>query len=125
MLKKEEIETILKENPNYDLIWVASSEKNRKSLVYRLKMQTKALEQSLFSKDEEKKRLGTEKYEYYGKKVNSIRGVVLIGIADNRLSNKQQRESAEFVVEKNVSSETFDKFCNKELSEKFWGRIYC
>lgn len=97
MLNKNKIESKLRENKDANLIWIASSEKLKKSLIYRL---------------------------YSNKSVDGIRGVVLIGSADNRLSIAEQKAQAE-LIESNVSSEAFDKFCNEELAEDLIGRIFC
>ena len=97
MLNKKEIEAKLRENKDANLIWIASSEKLKKSLIYRL---------------------------YSHKSVNNVRGMVLIGSADNRLSIAEQKVQAE-LIESNVSAEAFDKFCNEKLAEDLIGRIFC
>ena len=93
----EEIITILKENPNFSLIWIPSSQKLEETLIYRL---YNRYEQSQF-----------------------VRGVVMIGKANNRLSNAEQRASAT-IIEKNVSAERFDKICDT-LPRDLLGRIFC
>lgn len=115
-MNKKEIEQILEENPNFDLIWVASSQKNEQMLLNRLHKGTKELEKSFSSGDR-------TKYEEMRKKASFVRGIVMVGVANNRLTNAEQRESA-FVIEKNVSAKAFDTFCNK-LNEEYIGRIFC
>ena len=112
-MKIEEIEQILRENPTFDLIWIPSSEKQEKVLLNRLKAENIA---HLFnhkpSMERAKERTGF------------VRGIVLIGKADNRFSNREQRESAPIVVEKNVSAHKFDCLCS-QLSDDLIGRIFC
>ena len=112
----KEIETILRENPNFDLIWIPSSEKQHQVLLNRLRKQS----QSLVSSFETGNRT---KYNKAKQQVGFVRGVVMVGEADNRLSNRKQRESA-IIIEKNVSAEKFDKFCS-QLSDDLIIRIFC
>lgn len=109
----EQIEQILRENPNFDLIWIPSNEKQHKVLLNRLEKQSIAClfrNQAMMERAKEK--------------TGFVRGIILIGEADNRLSNAEQRASAPIVVEKNVSAHKFDCLCN-QLSDDLIGRFFC
>ncbi len=111
-MKIEEIEQILRENPTFNLIWIPSNEKQEKVLLNRLKAESIA---HLFNHKPSMERAK--------EKTGFVRGIVLIGKADNRLSNAEQRASA-IVVEKNVSAHKFDCLCS-QLSDDLIGRIFC
>jgi hypothetical protein len=108
----KEIENILRKNPNFDLIWIPSSEKNHQILLNRLNKQTKNLIDG-----------NKEKYNHYKQTTKNVRGVMMVGKANNRLSNAEQRKSA-IMIEKNISANRFDKIC-EDLPIDLWSRIFC
>ena len=86
IMKIEEITTILRENPNFNLIWIPSCEKQHKVLLNRLK---------------------NERIAY---------------LFNNKAMIK--RESAQIIVERNVSAHKFDCLCS-QLPNDLIGRIFC